>query len=53
MDGLVDMIIDAGELPPTLGSTVVDAECKPIKIIREGDISMDRLEGFFRSIHEK
>lgn len=43
MNGLVDMIIDSGVLPPTSGSTIVDACSEPIRIIREGDMPRDRL----------
>lgn len=46
LGGLVDLIIDSGELEPSLGSTIVDATDNNIKIIREGDISIDRLLDF-------
>jgi L-threonylcarbamoyladenylate synthase len=38
-----NLIIDSGELRPSLGSTVVDATGNYIQIIREGDLRMERL----------
>jgi L-threonylcarbamoyladenylate synthase len=46
LGGLVDLIIDSGELESSLGSTIVDATDNNIKIIREGDIAMDKLLEF-------
>ncbi len=39
----VDLFIDAGKLPPSLLSTVVDVSGKKLKIIREGAISVAAL----------
>lgn len=44
----VDLIIDSGNLPPSKGSTIVDFTATPPVIIREGDISKDKLEEFLR-----
>jgi len=35
-----DIIMDAGKLPPSLGSTFVDARSGKIKILRRGDIKL-------------
>jgi L-threonylcarbamoyladenylate synthase len=43
LGGCVDLIIDSGELGPSLGSTVVDATGKHIRIIREGDLRTERI----------
>jgi L-threonylcarbamoyladenylate synthase len=43
LGGLVDLIIDSGELKPSLGSTIVDATGKHIQIIREGDLRAERI----------
>ncbi|MGA1839971.1 MAG: L-threonylcarbamoyladenylate synthase [bacterium] len=43
LGGLVDLIIDSGELKPSLGSTIVDATGGHIQIIREGDLSIERI----------
>ena len=44
----VDLIIDSGSLPPSKGSTVVDLTKTPPSIIREGEISRELIEGFFK-----
>ena len=44
LSGLVDLIIDAGDLEPSEGSTIVDATGGRIRIIREGVISADALK---------
>lgn len=38
MDGLVDIIIDSGDLPNARGSTVIDITDGALRIIREGDL---------------
>lgn len=43
LEGLVDLIIDSGELKPSLGSTVVDPTGNHIRIIREGDLRMENI----------
>lgn len=43
LKGMVDLIIDSGELRPSLGSTVVDASENRIRIIRKGDLRVERL----------
>ncbi|MBU1110017.1 threonylcarbamoyl-AMP synthase [Patescibacteria group bacterium] len=40
----IDLVIDAGSLPQTLPSTVVDLTVAPFKIIREGPISRQQIE---------
>jgi len=42
--GLVDLIIDSGDLEPSPGSTIADATGGRIRIIREGAISADTLK---------
>lgn len=44
LNGMVDLIIDSGVLPPSRGSTIVDPTCDPVKIIRAGDIPRARFE---------
>jgi L-threonylcarbamoyladenylate synthase len=44
LKGLVDLIIDAGDLEPSEGSTIVDATGGRIRIIREGVIPADTLK---------
>lgn len=39
----VDMILDAGRLPESRPSTVIDASRRPWRIVREGAIDRDRL----------
>lgn len=46
-NGKVELIIDSGNIPPSKGSTVVDATTTPPEIIREGDITTRKLEEFF------
>src|SRR3990167_5805359 len=41
--GLIDLIIDAGELPNNPPSTVVDTRLNDEKVVRAGSISLDRL----------
>ncbi|MGA1843404.1 MAG: L-threonylcarbamoyladenylate synthase [bacterium] len=45
LEGLVDLVIDAGELPPSLGSTIVDATGRRARIVREGDIPGEIIRG--------
>jgi L-threonylcarbamoyladenylate synthase len=42
----VELIVDSGKLPQSKGSTVVDLTEKPALIIRDGDISRERLKEF-------
>lgn len=44
--GTVELIIDSGNIPPSKGSTVVDATAIPPVIIREGDITLGDLKEF-------
>jgi L-threonylcarbamoyladenylate synthase len=47
----IDLIVDAGELYPSRGSTVVDVSEEKLVIIREGDIAAeDIFEDFYRDI---
>lgn len=39
----VDLILDAGPLPPGIGSTVMDVTVEPFRILREGSISAQDL----------
>jgi len=36
----VDMILDAGPLPPGIGSSVIDVTVEPFQILREGSVSV-------------
>ncbi|MBI4620477.1 MAG: threonylcarbamoyl-AMP synthase [Desulfobacterales bacterium] len=40
----VDLILDGGKTKSLLGSTVIDVTCTPIKIIREGVVSLGDLK---------
>src|SRR3990172_5800025 len=42
----VELIVDSGNLPRSKGSTVIDLTVKPALLIREGDISGERLKEF-------
>jgi L-threonylcarbamoyladenylate synthase len=46
-DGKVELIIDSGNIPPSKGSTIVDATTTPPVILREGDVTSRRLKEFF------
>ena len=39
----LDLILDGGELPGRLGSTVVDVTCETVMVIREGEIPEERI----------
>jgi len=45
----VELIVDSGNIPQSKGSTVIDLTVKPALIIREGDISGERLKEFINS----
>ncbi len=36
-----DLVVDAGELPPTLGSTIVRIENGLVRVVRQGDLSLE------------
>ncbi len=42
----VELIVDSGNIPRSKGSTVIDLTVKPVFIIREGDISRERIKEF-------
>lgn len=44
----IDLIVDAGELDPSRGSTVVDVTEEKLVIIREGDIAADTIFELFQ-----
>ncbi len=37
-----DFVVDAGDLPPSLGATIVRIEMGTVKVIRQGDLSLDQ-----------
>ena len=39
----VDMILDAGPLPPGIGSSIIDVTVEPFRILREGSVSAQHL----------
>lgn len=45
-NGKVDLIVDSGNIPPSLGSTVLDTTANPPQILREGDITIDTIKEF-------
>ena len=44
LNGLVDLVIDAGSTPLGIESTIIDATKLPIEIIREGVLNRDKIE---------
>ena len=42
----VELIVDSGNIPQSKGSTVIDLTVTPALLIREGDISRERLKEF-------
>jgi tRNA threonylcarbamoyl adenosine modification protein (Sua5/YciO/YrdC/YwlC family) len=40
----IDLVLDAGRLPASQGSTVVDFTCDPYAILRTGDVSKNELQ---------
>ena len=42
--GKVEMVLDAGELAGGSGSTILDATCWPVKVLREGAVSRRDIE---------
>lgn len=45
LDGLVDLAIDSGKTKLGLESSIVDVTVEPVKIIREGAIKKEEIEG--------
>jgi len=39
----VDLILDAGPLPPGIGSSVIDVTAEPFRFLREGSVSAEHL----------
>lgn len=39
--GTVDYAVDAGDLPPSLGATIVRIDMGRVRLIRQGDLSLD------------
>jgi L-threonylcarbamoyladenylate synthase len=46
LGGAVDLILDGGETPGGLGSTILDVTVDPPRVLREGMISREQLESF-------
>lgn len=42
----VDLIVDSGSLPSSLGSTILDLTQSPPKVLREGNLNKKNLEDF-------
>jgi L-threonylcarbamoyladenylate synthase len=42
--GQVEMVLDAGELAGGSGSTILDATCWPVKVLRDGAVSRRDIE---------
>lgn len=53
MDGKVDLIIDGGKTELGIESTVVDVTIMPPKVLREGAISQEEIEKFYRNFTHK
>lgn len=43
LKGRIDLILDGGRAPGGLPSTVVDCRSEPLKVLREGPISLERI----------
>jgi L-threonylcarbamoyladenylate synthase len=48
LGAMVDLIIDGGETPGGMGSTLVDVTVTPARILREGAVSSDRIRSLIR-----
>lgn len=44
----VELMLDIGVIPPSLGSTVIDLTSQPFTILREGEISRHALQEFLK-----
>jgi len=42
----IALMLDAGPLPPSRGSTVLDTTCSPYRLLREGEISRQDLQKY-------
>ncbi len=49
----VDMVLDAGTLKGGIGSTVVDVTCTPLKIIREGEVSREKVLDLYHNFKQQ
>ena len=49
----VDLILDGGETPGEIGSTILDVTMQPPRILREGIISKENLERFLKTVQDK
>jgi L-threonylcarbamoyladenylate synthase len=45
----VDLVVDAGVLAGGTGSTILDATCWPMKVLREGAVSRRAIEGVLKN----
>jgi L-threonylcarbamoyladenylate synthase len=45
----IDAIIDLGNTPGTIGSTIIDVTCAPFAILREGAISRKTIEKYMNA----
>ena len=48
----IDAIIDLGNTPGTIGSTIIDVTCAPLAILREGAISRKTIEKYLNTSFE-
>lgn len=39
-EDVVDIVVDAGDLPGSVPSTIVDATCSPLRIVRQGALAL-------------
>ncbi len=51
--GLIDLILDAGELPKRKPSVVIDTTMENIQILREGDLDIEKYQTFLSSKEEE
>lgn len=48
-EGAIDCVVDGGDLPDSMASTVVDFTVRPFRIVREGPVEKSLLEDVFRA----
>lgn len=46
LDGLIDAVVDGGEVPLGIESTVMDLSTRPFRVLRPGSLPVDELEAF-------
>ncbi|QQG44773.1 MAG: threonylcarbamoyl-AMP synthase [Candidatus Roizmanbacteria bacterium] len=50
---MIDLVVDAGKLPPNKPSTVIDLTSEKLKIIRQGDMVFNQSQSFISSSEDE